>query len=190
MNGDFVAGGQTGIAEVKFTNTSQPLTTLYTQLSSDAVTALGLRTENAAGLSPSPGVGGIGVASVSFDWTGRATALGFEVAGELPGRLGPPFGNAGPNVMAGLVDPGPAAAEPAFTGRISMSVNLTNEKTATAAVNALHALGVPLLLDRTELLSPTTRKPVELAAGEQWVRDQIRPLYQELDQVPREPRLP
>jgi hypothetical protein len=182
VNGDFIAGGQTGIAEVKSTNVSRPVTTLYAQLSSAAVTALGLRTEQAIGLLPSPGVGaGIGVASVSFDWTGRATALGFEVAGELPVRLGPPFGSAGPNVMAGLVDPGPAVSGTTFTGRVSMNIDLTDGSTSAAAVEALHALGVPLLLDQQIQLSAQTRRPVDPEAGAEWVRDRVRALYQELD---------
>jgi hypothetical protein len=145
VGGDLVGGGMTGIAEVKLDDSSEPGTTLYVQLSSAAISGLGLRSGSSTGLLRSAG---LGIASVKFDWTGQPESLVIEAAGELPGRLGPPFGSAGPNLMTGLVSPGPSSDDEQFIGRVSIGIGLTDLSTAAIATGALHALGVPLLLNR------------------------------------------
>jgi hypothetical protein len=153
------------------------------QLSSAAVAELGLRPPGFSGLLRSPG---LGIASVRFDWTGQPESLVIEVAGELPGRLGPPFGQAGPELMAGLVRPGPSPAEDQFIGRVSISVNLTDPTAAEIAAEALHALGVPLLLDRsrghpTPIEAASVSRKTVGTSGDSSI-EPVRRLYELLDE--------
>ncbi len=177
VNGRLVAGGTAGVAEVRFSNTVPPVTTLFVRLSTSATTALGLQPDDLTGLTM---VTGLGIAGIRYDETGRPDQLVIEAAGQLPGRLGPPFGKAGPALMAGLVAPGPAGTDGHFTGRVTMTLDLTDEPTATVAADALHALGVPLLLDQGSPQAPPA--PPERAGRAAAARGPVQRLYRLLDQ--------
>jgi hypothetical protein len=146
VTGARIGGGMAGIAEVKTSNAKAPVSSLYLRLTPAAGNALGLLLRPGIGVQPSPP--GLGIASIAFDGTGRPERLTIEAAGRLPGRLGPPFGGAGPNVMAGLLTPGPNPSPGQFTGRVSISIALGDNASTDVAADALHAIGVPLLLDR------------------------------------------
>lgn len=140
VTGPRIGAGQSGIAEVK---TADGASSLFVELSAAGTGTLNLLE---AGSGVGPARPGLGVVSIAYDATGRADRLTIEAAGRLPQRLGPPFGSVGPQVMAGLLTPGPSRGG-FFIGRVSISVSLEDPTTAGLAADALHAAGVPLLLD-------------------------------------------
>lgn len=137
--------GVEGIAEVKITATGPAAgTTVYYRLGRTVAVQLGLAPPPA---SAEPDPGGQLLASIGYDPAGRAERLRIEAAGELPGQLGPPFGAPGPAVMASLLSPGPVHDARRFVGRVVMSLSLANSDDRAVVADALHELGIPVLLD-------------------------------------------
>ncbi|MDP9826609.1 hypothetical protein [Kineosporia succinea] len=146
VTGPLVSGGVTGVAEVRVTHEARPVTTLFVELSPSAATALRLR-----GYGP-----GMTVASIAFDRQGSPEQLVVESAGQLRGWL-TPAADTGSDLLTRLLDESAPTELPPFTGRVTIRIDLRdpgptdsagNAANADLAADALHELGVPLLLDR------------------------------------------
>lgn len=136
VGGAIIGGGVTGVSEVRVTQEKRPVTTLFVRLSETVAARLRL---GGAG-------SGMTVASVAFDRQGLPRQLVLETAGEIRGWLGP-SAEEPPALMGSLLaEAEPSEPEP-FTGRVSIRIDLRTPEVAAAAADALHALGVPLLLD-------------------------------------------
>jgi hypothetical protein len=136
VGGAIISGGVTGISEVRVTQEKRPMKTLFVRLSSTAATQLKL---GGAG-------SGMTVASVAFDREGLPRQLVLETAGEIRGWLRPSAEEPAGLMESLLAEAEPSEPEP-FTGRVSIRIDLRAPEVAGAVADALHALGVPLLLD-------------------------------------------
>ena len=134
VTGTIIGGGVTGVAEVRVTSEERPTTTLFVELTDAAAQPFRL---SDAGLGKT-------VVSVAIDGQGSPQQLVIETAGRLRGWLRP-SADIPEALMSGLLDDD-RSAEP-FTGRVSIRIDLLRTENADAAADALHWLGVPLLLE-------------------------------------------
>ncbi|GAB3242112.1 hypothetical protein [Kineosporia babensis] len=172
VGGSIISGGVSGVAEVRVTRQDSPATTIFVELTSEAAEAFGLG--SGAGKT---------VAGVTFDDLGRPRQLVVETAGRLRGWLGP-TAEAPTRLLGTLLDVHQAddssdPAEPAanqepepFTGRAVIRIDLMRTEVADAAADALHRLGIPLLLN----LGDTDLRPDSVLA-----EDPVQELYELLD---------
>lgn len=135
--------GLAGLAEVKIDQGAGRGTTVYLWLTGSAGAGLGLFP---AGSGLAPAAPGRTLASIGYDENGNPEQLTVEAAGALPARLGPEARPV-PDVLTGLLTPGPGVDEDRFLGRVVLTVSLTDRDLLDLAADALHELGVAELPD-------------------------------------------
>jgi hypothetical protein len=154
MDGPLVPQAVEGLSEVKLTERPDGAGTAVTyRLAPSVASLLGL-------LAPDGSVdGGFGpgriVVTLTSDAAGRPARIALEAAGALPStlnqsRVASVPGTAGSR-LSGLLPPlgklaSTAPSLDSFAGRVTLAVNLSSPATLRTVADALHALGVPLLL--------------------------------------------
>jgi hypothetical protein len=154
MDGPRVPQAIEGLSEVKLTDRPDGVGTAVTyRLAPSVASLLGL-------LAPDGSVGGgFGpgriVVTLTSDAAGRPERIALEAAGALPStlnqnRIGSVPGTARSR-LNGLLPPLGKVASTApsldsFAGRVTLTVNLSSPATLRTVGDALHAMGVPLLL--------------------------------------------
>jgi hypothetical protein len=154
MDGPLVPQAIEGLSEVKLTERPDSAGTAVTyRLAPSVASLLGL-------LAPNGSVGGGSgpsriVVTLTSDAAGRPDRIALEAAGALPStldqsRTGARPGGAGSR-LNGLLPPLGKVASTApsldsFAGRVTLAANLSSPAAARTVGDALHALGVPLLL--------------------------------------------
>lgn len=142
VGGPIIGGGVKGLAEVRVTREERPVTTVFVELAAPAAEQLRL----------GGGDSEMTVAALTFDRLGRPRQLVIETAGRLRGSLGPAAASSERLLGLLLDDSGPPEPDP-FTGRVAIRIDLLRSEAAEAAAQALHWLGVPLLLEFGESLA-------------------------------------
>lgn len=171
--GPAAGDGLAGLAEVKIDQgAGRGGTTVYHWLTAAAGAGFGLFP---SGSALGPTAPGLTLLSIRYDQDGNPERLTIEAAGSLPARLGP-AARAEPDVISGLLAPGPEVEPGRFTGRVVITVGLTDRVLLELAADALHELGVPVLPDAGSLPAPSTGGTRPAAAS-----TAVRRLYQALD---------
>jgi hypothetical protein len=154
MDGPRVPQASDGLAAVRLVSRPDVAGTAVTyRLAPSVATTLGVLAP--AGSTGSGGGTGRTVLTVMDDDSGRPQRLVLEVAGALPGalgqgriqQLGTSAGSGLTALLPPLASPPPTAPSlDSFAGRLTLSVDLTDRRTRRIAADALHAMGVPVLL--------------------------------------------
>lgn len=171
------AGGSAGVAGVvgvKVTpqKNGDPHKTIYMAMTGEAAAELGL-----LGVAKASGsVDGKVVVGIEYDGEGRPVKASVEAAGTVKGGFGPDGDIAGEGTIAQLAGFAPTGAPGAgvsagggFTGKITFTLDLTEQGNADALADGLHSIGVPVLRDYGRQPPPS-------------VRDSLGELYNRFDE--------